>query len=218
MPLKILHLHFFGGSGGKFISNCLSTSGKVAFPNYQILKEYHLTKNIDIVNQALLNTIPDKKERRLWLYKEQGCDRLFGNGIIAIRNGNLLNSCSLYNFNNFCNYWLPIVSHDHDSANHINKYFLNNNIFFVGILGNKEFIDYAIRLKWPNTEHCLDLDLYYDFLKNFKELNFNHIIDNWNPLDESTLYQIENLAMLINVQYNNFMAKEYINKYQNFHL
>jgi len=216
--LKILHLHFFSGSGGKFIANCLSMSGAVAFQDYQIFSNYFQKKNIDIIEQALLNTIPEKTKSRTWWEKEAGCEKLFGEKIFNIIGSGSTNTIDLNDVGIFQDCWLPIISHDPESAIRINRYFSNDHVFFLGMLGNTEFTNRAIQLKWPNSEHCLDFDLFKEFKTDFEKLKFDHVIYDWDPLNTEKLVEIENLAELIDVNYHNAMAKNYIDAYVNFHL
>lgn len=214
---KILHLHFFGGSGGKFIANCLAMSGQVAFPNFEIFKQYFESKDISIIEQNLAKTIPPLSEHRTWLSREQGCHQLFGKGINYVRGNQGRNNVGFNDVGMFSDVWLPVCSHKLEEALKINNHFSFARIFFVGIYGDPKFIDKAIRLKWPEDHHCLDLDLFSEFTKNCEKLQFDHVIHNWNPLETSRLLEIEKLADLLNLNYSNSLAKKYINKYVQFH-
>lgn len=214
---KILHLHYFAGSGGKFIGNCLSMSGQVAFPNYGVFKKYYESKDIAIIEKSLLNTIPPSSEYRTWFTREPGCSQLFGPGIDEIRKSKQQAHARLNDTSIFSDVWLPVVTHRFEEVSLINDYFHLAEIFFVGILGDPEFIDKAIRLKWPEEHHCFDPDQFAEFAVNFQKLRFDHVIHDWNPLEKSRLFEIENLAGKLNVNYTNALAKNYINQYLQFH-
>ena len=77
----ILIFYYLGGAGGKFIANCLTYSGQVAFSNYSIA----LRNNPEEYNSELLKTIPDKSNSRSWMALEHGCAQLFGTGTSYIK-------------------------------------------------------------------------------------------------------------------------------------
>jgi hypothetical protein len=215
--IKILSFHYFGGAGGKFISNCLSMSGQVALSHYKIFSNYYASKDIKIIENALLDTIPPKNESRTWLFKELGCKQLFGQGIDLVKNKVNHQNSEFNDVEIFSNVWLPIGTHTIDELTNIKKYFSTQQFFSVAVLGNAKFIDHAIRLKWPNSHHCLDLDAFQTFNNDLKNEHFDHIIHAWNPLDQSRLDEIKILSAKIKVEYDNRMAAAYIDKYQNFH-
>jgi hypothetical protein len=213
---NILLMHYFGGAGGKFISNCLSLSGQVAFPNYQLALDYQNNKNIKNLEQALLDTIPPRAQSKTWLQLEQGCQQLFGNDIISIRKGSPLTD-NLNDINVLKYDWLPLVSHDNDSFNNIKQYFNHSKIFTVFVSSTQDFIDYAIRLKWPEEHHCLDLDQYKEFNHHCKFLDFDYTITEWDPRNLDKHQEIVNLAICLNINYNPDIANDYIHRYLEFH-
>lgn len=217
MTLKILHVHYFGGSGGKFVSNCLAMSGQVALANYEIFANYYQSKDIGIIRHALLDTIPESDQARTWLYKELGCRQLFGPGINNVKQGMAAANGLFTDVSRFVDTWLPIDSHTKIAFDNVRKHFTGHRYFSVLVKGDKEFTDRAIRLKWPDPRHCLDLDQWHDFKRETSGMRVDHVIDDWNPLQSGQLQEIEKLAKLLAIDYDNSMARDYITKYLAFH-
>lgn len=215
MP-NILLIHYFGGGGGKFIANCLTLSGQVAFPNYETALAYQHDKNIENLEQALLNTIPSRTHSKTWLQLEQGCHQLFGKGIANIKKGELLNK-NLFDVDILKYDWLPLISHDKSEFDNIKQYFVNYDIFTVFVAATSNFIDYAIRLKWPEKNYCLDLNRFNEFNRQLDFLEFDHCVTDWDPRVLDKHQEISNLAHLLNIDYNSNTANNYTSKYLQFH-
>jgi hypothetical protein len=211
MP-KILLFHYFGGGGGKFISNCLATSGYVAPPNFNI----SLLNDKETTIQCLLNTIPKKSNSRNWLNLEMGCWQLFGKGIVDISQKGTTEK-TLNNINQLTYQWLPLMSHDMNEFNNYLYYFKNYAIFTVLVDATTDFIDFAIRLKWPEDHHCLDLEQYQKFTHDLEGVTFDFIFNDWDPRIQHNLSIINNLADKLQISYDENKAKEYIDKYIQFH-
>ena len=219
MKKKILLFYYFGGAGGKFIANCLSYSKKVAFPDYK--KALIILANNDLVflENCLLATIPDKINSRQWLQLEQGCYQLFGPNIHNIRKNKSHNDIiKLNDLTLLGNVWLPLMSHDMDKFMSYKSFFYDSEIFTVFVDSTTEFIDLAIRRKWPKEHHCLDLDAYKKFKEECKLANFDFCFNNWNPLIIDTHSMITQLANKIDCDFDIALCKNYIEKYVNYHI
>jgi hypothetical protein len=214
---KILLFHYFGGAGGKFIANCLGFSEKVAFPNFKIAIDVLTHQDRKLVEQKLLDTIPKKENSRQWLQYEQGCKNLFGNDIVHIANGTYKPKYELNNLTELGPIWLPLVSTDLVHFNNYRRYFSNDQIFTVLVDSDKEFIDLAIRKKWPGENHCLDIDLYKKFRTDFNQLEFDFVFENWNPILIQNHQKIQQLAKKIDCEFDWNLTKNYVKKYIDFH-
>jgi hypothetical protein len=217
--MKILLLHYYAGAGGKFIANCLSYSNKVAFSNYE--KALTILTNSDLVflENCLLDTIPDKVSSHQWLQLEQGCHQLFGRNLWGItKNKSRENITKLNDLTLLGNVWLPLVSHDIDQFITFKSLFSDSEIFTVLVDSTTEFIDLAIRRKWPKEHHCLDLDTYKKFKEECKSANFDFCFNNWNPLIIENHCMITELANKIGCDFDFDLCKNYIEKYVNFHI
>lgn len=214
---KILILHYFGGSGGKFITNCLAFSGQVAFPNFTVASEFLKTKDVKVIEQHMTATIPTRENSKQWLKLEQGCHQLFGTGIVNIKDNTNAMPNEFYNLSEFDNIWLPVQTHQKTVFDNVCNYFSNHTLYKVLLQARPTFIDHAIRLKWPEQHHCLDLTQLAKFNQEIQTMSFDHIIQDWDPRDVSQHYKIKNLAHAIGVEYDPLPAQQYINSYINFH-
>jgi hypothetical protein len=214
---KILLFHFFPGGAGKFIANCLSFSQQVAVSNFQFALKFNQTKDLSGLDQLLLDTIPDHDLARQWLFLEHGCEKLFGNDIMRIKRNNDPVKAKLNNLDALGSVWLPLITHDQTAFDNCAEYFSKDQVFKILVDSTPEFIDLAIRKKWPEQHHCLDIEKYQVFKNNLKNMHFDMVIPDWNPLIPENLTQILLLAKRINVDFSLQMAKTYIEKYQNFH-
>lgn len=209
--MKILLLNYYGGGGGKFIANCLAYSHGVAFPNFKIAME--ILKNKELVEQSLLATIPPKEKSKQWLSYEQGCFQLFGQGLNTHKD----KLGDLNDLSQLGDVWLPLMSHYREQFTNRIKQFKDATIFKVLIDADPKFIDLAIRMKWPEQHHCLDLDDYREWKNSIVRSDYDFIIDDWNPIKRSNHSKIVELAKHIGVNFDLSMAKNYIDRYINFH-
>jgi hypothetical protein len=212
----ILIFFYVGGAGAKFIANCLTYSGQVAFSNYKIAvnrdpAEYH---------RELLATIPDRSASRTWLNHEHGCYQLYGNGITLIKTpdypypiDNTLNDLTPLS-----DLWLPVMTHTVDEVCNLQHHFKDRPQRIVAVDATPEFIDLAIRLKWPGNDHCLDLDQYNQYQKELKELKTDYIFGEWDPRDPMAINQILEFAHWLGIELDLTPARDYINRYRAFHL
>ena len=214
---KILLFFYFGGAGGKFIANCLSYSQQVAFAEYQTALKIKQDTDINLLETELLKTIPDKNCSKQWLNFEQGCNQLFGKNIDAIKQGNPVISNDFYDIGSLKPLWLPVMAHQKIHYNRLLEWFKNDQVFTVLVDSTPEFIDYAIRLKWPEPHHCLDLNHYKIFQEEIKSLQFDFEFRNWSPLTTNGQNCIIELAKKININFDLNLAKNYIDKYVEFH-
>ena len=218
--MKILLLHYYPGSGCKFITNCLSYSHKVAFQNFEIAK--NILKDKELLEQSLLATIPPKEKSREWLNYEQGCFQLFGKELnnkrsTSLNDLNLNDLNDLNDLNQLGDVWLPLMAHRKDNFIDWLQKVKDNNIFKVLINADPAFIDFAIRLKWPGDHHCLDLDDYLKWNNEIELSNYDFVINNWNPLIHNNHSNIVELGKQIGIEFDLALAKNYIEKYINFH-
>jgi hypothetical protein len=214
---KILLIHYFPGAGGKFIANCLSLSKKVAFGNFKIASEALNNLDINFLENHLLNTIPKKSQGRQWALFEQGCTTLFGKNIVNIAEAIPNTNFELNNLLTLESLWLPLVSHNIDHINNYKKHFNNCKIFTVLLDSTPEFIDLAIRKKWPSQDHCLDIDQYSKFKLDLQSVKFDFIFENWDPLIIENHQKIQQLAHILNCQFDWNLTKNYVKKYLDFH-
>lgn len=219
MPrLKIFVAYYFGGAGGKFITNCLSMSGQLAFPNFVTWSNFCRDQDIKIIEKALLDTIPPKHQHREWFKYEQGCTQLFGPRISKIQQGDMTHDLGfITRLTKLGNVWLPVMCHTDTELQNVLDYFSDHELFAVRVNGTPEFIDSAIRLKWPDPRHSLCKDSFARFEQSCTDIEFDFVIDNWNPLNQVQHHQIESIAQKINLVYNHSMAESYIKKYIEFH-
>ncbi len=211
--MKILLLYYYRGGGGKFITNCLSYSYKVAFPNFKIAK--NILKNKELLEQSLLTTIPPKETPKQWLSYEQGCRQLFGEKIRSAISTNL-NDLELNDLDQLGDVWLPLVAHDKDTFNNYLEKFKNNVIFTVLVNADPVFINFAIRLKGLK-EHYLSLDVYQKWNNDIELSNYHFVINNWNPLIRDNHSDIVKLGKSLGFDFDMLLTKNYTEKYINFH-
>lgn len=214
---KILLFHYFGGAGGKFIANCLGFSKKVAFANYKTALDVIQNNNIKLLEQCLLQTIPKKSQSRRWHELEQGCHLLFGQQIQNVRQGQFSN-VMLNDLDALGDVWLPLISHDIENFNHYQNFFLCDKVFSVLVNGDTEFIDLAIRKKWPKEHHCIDLHAYEKFNKDAATVKFDFVISNWNPCIRQNYQHIIDLSKQLGCEFDLRLAENYIEKYIDFHV
>jgi hypothetical protein len=213
----VLIFYYLGGAGGKFIANCLSYSGQVAFSDYDIA----LKQDINKYHTTLLTTIPEDKKDRTWMFREKGCWQLFGPGVGAIKNHwQITQDAPLNDLTKLGNQWLPIMAHFKYEVSNIQEYFKDVPQRFIIVNADPVFIDRAIRLKWENPAHCLDLDRYDEFQQEIKSMSADYCFDNWNPLAPGAQERIVEFArwLGIDLDLNSQQAQEYINKYIAFHV
>jgi len=214
---KILLFHYFGGAGGKFIANCLAYSGKVAFQNFSIANKILKENDVKLLENNLLNLIPEKTQGRNWLFLEQGCSQLFGPDIHLVKSGSVQN----FNFdllNQLGDVWLPIMTHTIEDFNNCLNYFSHNSVVVTVLVDSTTtFIDSAIRAKWPEEHHCLDIVLYREFCENIKNVKFDFTFDQWTPLETTKREKIVNLAKHLGISFDLTIAENFINKYIEFH-
>jgi len=214
--MKIILFAYIGGAGGKFIANCLSMSGHVAFSNFEIATAFAQNQDFEILKEALLDTIPPKNQSRTWFQREQGCFQLFGPAIKDIRNtGSSLDK--LKDLDSLGDVWLPLMSNGVKETQNFLKYFSQHTVKTVLVNGTKEFINKSIRLKWPEKHHCLDLEIYNRFQSETKKINFDYVIQDWNPLIPDNWIKVEKLSNMLDIEFDMSCAKFYTDKYLNFY-
>ena len=211
--MKILLLCYFGASGGKFIANCLSFSHKVAFANFEIAK--NILKNKELLEKSVLDTIPLRKNSSQWLKHEPGCWQLFGAGIHSAKK---LSDNEINDLEQLGDVWLPLVAHTDEQITHYSELFKDHNMFKVLIDADIAFIDLAVTLKMPNKNKETHLGRYPGWIDKMKLLNFDLVIDNWNPLIPKNYSNIVNLGKYLGVDFDMSLAKKYTEKYINFHI
>lgn len=214
---KILHFHYFGGGGAKLIANCLTFSQKVAIAHYDLALSQKENPNSALLEKYHLGTVPNKENARKWFDYEHGCSKLFGPGIDLLKH-TTEDNVKIKDMEPLKEYWLPLNTHTIFAAQRCQAYFSQDQIFRVLLDATPEFIDLAIRKKWPEEHHCLDLDAYKVFRDTLKDMKFDMEILNWNPLISENLHQINRLADRINCSFDLTLAANYIQKYVNFHL
>lgn len=215
---KILLFHYFAGAGGKFIANCLSFAKSVAPSDYDMAMQQHGHMDHDVLTEFYLNTVPDPQNARQWLYLENGCQKLFGQDIIKVKRNIDMQYVNLNDLDALSGAWLPLMSHDKQVFENCKNYFSQDQVFSVLVDSTPDFIDFAIKKKWPESFHCLDMEKYRVFKTNIQTMQFDMIIPDWDPRIGQNLDYIARLASEIGVTLDLELARPYIEKYQNFHL
>jgi hypothetical protein len=218
MKRKILLFCYVGGAGGKFIANCLAFSKQVAYADYNIAKTIIQDNNLELLENQLFNNIPEKQHSRQWLNLEVGCKDLFGEDIVEARWGIRQEKLRLNDLSVFNDIWLPLMNHQVKEVRNCQNFFADDELFTVLVKGTPEFIDLAIRLKWPEKHHCLNLNIYKEFNKEIENQPFDFTFENWDPRNPENLNQIPKLANQLGIELDLNLAKNYIKKYIDFHL
>ena len=220
MQKKILVLHYYPGAGGKFVLNCLghnkgfaigdSTTADAMLDKFDILE----------IQKLMLVTVPRRDQMRQWSkYEKYGCRELFGSGIYEVFQFCQLSGDFFPIIDKLASsdHWIPLVSHSCQQMLNIRNFFSKDRVYSVFLNTVPEFIDLAIRRKWPSEHHCLDLDSYRDFLSDTAKIEFDHTIPEWDPRDQTQYHKLITLANNINLEVNLDLAKSYINKYIQIH-
>jgi hypothetical protein len=217
--MKILHLYYYEGAGGKYVANLLAHSHQVAFANSKLAHE--ILNDPPHIVPACLATIPSKENGRQWGQYENGCDTLFGPNIWQIKTRDL---SSVYPAHGpwidntaLAHQWLPLVAHRADVFVRQQKFFGQHQIFTVFVNTVPEFIDCAIRLKWPEQHHCLNLDDYGQFIEHTKQIKFDHELQ-WDPRDPNQYNKISELAHKLDFEFDVSIAQSYQERYIDFHV
>lgn len=211
----ILIFYYVGGAGGKFIANCLTYSQQVAFTNYDIA----LRGNPVEYNQELLKTIPDRANSRTWLELEHGCGQLFGSAASTIKqSGTVVKPATLNDLDLLQDQWLPIMAHFRSEVDNIQRYFKDVPQRLIIVDARPEFIDLAIRLKWANPDHCLDLGRYREFKEDIATLTPDYTFANWDPRSAGAIASIQKFAQqILDIDLDLTAAQDYIDRYLAFH-
>lgn len=217
--MKILLLYYYEGAGGKYVANLLSHSHHVAFADSKIA--HNILKDPEQIVATCLATIPNKEKGREWGKHENGCDMLFGRNIMRIKYHDVPHVYPAYGpwFDNtaLSHQWLPLVAHRPDALLRQQKFFAGHNIFTVFVNTVPEFIDCAIRLKWPEEHHCLNLDDYRQFIEDSKSFKFDYELQ-WDPRDHDQYNKISDLAQKLGFEFDLSTARDYKQRYINFHV
>jgi hypothetical protein len=208
----LLIFYYMGGAGGKFIANCLTYSGAVAFTDYELAVRNDPTE----LNQALLNTIPERDHSREWMQREHGCAQLFGPGVADIKRGAPVDS-TLNDLSQLTQAWVPIIAHTPEQLHNIQTYYSATAQRLILVDAVPEFIDLAIRLKWADPSHCLDLALYEQYKQHTATLEPNYVFDAWDPRASGATDRIVAFAGTLDIALDLSPAEAYIARYQAFH-
>lgn len=214
----ILIFFYVGGAGAKFIANCLTYSQQVAFSNYNIA----LRRDPEEYHRELLATIPDKTHSRTWLDREHGCHQLFGTGIVLVKTPDCPYPIvdTLNDLTPLADQWLPIMTHDLTEVANVQRYFKDYPQRLIAVDATPEFIDLAIRLKWPNPDHCLDFNFLHQYRSELEQLVPDYSFTQWNPLSADAPEQIAEFARTLDItlDLSQAPAADYVARYQAFHL
>jgi hypothetical protein len=177
--------------------------------------------DLDAIQKLMLDTVPARDQMRKWgEYEKYGCEKLWGASIMEIKQFGQTTTefFTIINELSRNNYWIPLVSHSYEMMRNLQNYFSNECVYTVLLDTIPEFIDVAIKRKWPSDYHCLDLDSYSKFLNSTKQLHFDHVIPSWNPCDRSQYHKLITLAEKIGLDMNIDSSEEFINKYIQIHI
>ena len=220
--MKILLFHYFGYGGGKFITNCLSFSKRVAIQNFDIaLRTLENKEEALPIEQTLLMTIPPKENSLDWWKLEQGCVQLFGAGILEIKRNGIHHRAPLNNLSLLNDVWLPLVTHSKLEFDNVLKFFSASTIVKIFVDTDPTFIDLAMLIKSPNFDKAHSaiesLSIYKSFYVDILSCNFDFVFQNWNPLIAKNHLKITDLANMVGCNFDLDLAKNYIKKYVDFH-
>ena len=215
--MKYLLLYYFEGSGGKFIANALAYTQQVAFMNINVMQAAQQAQNFDIIHQAIMNTVPSKEISHSWHKYEAGVVSMYGPADNRMPSCGVGQPNDLIKLNNADTLWFPTTFHNPRNLSALKNYLPADQLFTVYVNSTADFIDSAIRLKWPALQHCLDLDLFRKFHTNTKDLEFDFVLDNWDPRDRNQHYRLQNLATALGCELELDAAAPYINRYLDFH-
>jgi hypothetical protein len=201
-----------GGAGGKFIANLLSYSGQVAFSNYDIAQRNDPAE----YRRELVATVPERSNSREWMQREHGCAQLFGPGVADIKLGapvaGQLNDLSVLQ-----GQWIPIIAHTRTELTNIQHYYSATAQRLIVVDAVPEFIDLAIRLKWADPAHCLDLDRYEEFKQSIAQLEPDYVFTAWDPRAPGATDRVVEFAHTLGIALDLTPAQEYIDRYLAFH-
>ena len=92
----------------------------------------------------------------------------------------------------------------------------NDQIFTVYVKPTAEFLDCAIRKKWSGKDDCLDLNVLTVIERDLSKARHDFIVENWDP--RLGLNQITELAKQLKINLDLSLAKQYTDRYIDFHL
>jgi hypothetical protein len=203
-----------GGAGGKFFANMLTYSGQVAISNYAIAQRNDSAE----YNVALLATVPDKLNSRSWLTLEHGCNQLFGNAVYEIKQQGAVGAAAKLNdVTQIPRKWLPVMAHFESEVVNIQRYFKDSPQRLIIVDADPDWIDRCIRLKWTDSTHCLDLNVYQEFKQAANNLLADHRITGWKLENRGSLMSVTDLADSLDLVIDFDAANAYIERYLAFH-
>jgi hypothetical protein len=208
----ILIFYYIGGAGGKFIANLLSYSGQVAFSDYAIALRNDPAER----NCALLATVPERSRSREWMQREHGCAQLFGPGVVNIKHGAPV-AGTLNDLTVLTNQWIPIVAHTRTEVANIQTHYSATAQRLILVDARPEFIDLAIRLKWANPDHCLDIALYRQYQQAIATLTADYVFADWDPRADNAVDRVVEFAATLDITLDLTPAQDYIDRYLAFH-
>jgi len=206
------------GAGGKFILNTLAYSKKVAVQDYIITNKFLINNDYQYLTSHLLDTIPPKGlGKGEWFQRELGCHQLWGNDILKVKSG-IQPGLMWKDLNKLIenDTWLPVIAHGRNEFNNLKTYFKDEKIYTVYVQPSLDFLDCAIRKKWPGENHCLNLGSVDVIKQDLQEFNFEFIFQDWDP--RQGINQINQLSANLDFKFDLSLAKEYTDKYCEFHL
>lgn len=215
--MKYLLLYYFEGSGGKFIANTLAYTQQVAFMNVNIMQAAQQAQDFDIIHQSIMKTVPDKEISHSWHKHEAGVVSMYGPPHNRMPSCGVGQYDDLIKLHNADSLWFPTTFHNPLKLPILKSCLKADQLFTVHINSTADFIDRAIRIKWPMMHQCLDLDLFRKFHENTQGLKFDFVLDNWDPRDRDQHYRLQELASALGCNLDLDAAAPYINRYLDFH-
>jgi len=219
--MKILLFYYYPGAGGKFIANCLASSKKVVLQDYVQAQTVLKDTGLDILTKLLLDTVPDKSAHSdLWTKFEKGCKQLFGPNIGRVKLNQPIDPLAWNTMDVFGDCWLPIMTHWDDNYINCKKFFKHATIYTVKINATPAFVELNKCIKNTNKLRSgRGLDTYETFQKSCSNLEFDYIIEDWDPRLPENLIQITNLAHKLGIDsFDLNSVKPYIDRYIDFHI
>jgi hypothetical protein len=204
--MQPIYFSYFPGAGGRCLINCLHLCSGVIF-----------NKPVENVNEKLhtvLGTVPDISHNDWWCTYEI---------VNLIRGCDLPNPDSSYTYDKTINDlegYLPLVTH---YSRHLACYEkMVGTGTRVKINPDLKFIDTAIKIKWPRSQQvpqpCLDLQQLEEWQQDVENIEFDLIIDDYNPLEKDRFdQQLTTILNYLDLKANQHEIDEYLKKYRNYH-
>lgn len=208
------------GAGGKCLINCLHLCDGIIFNSWDIIKakdnfdNHQITKDEynKLLLNKILNTVPNINSNRWW------CEYEIYNLIPSSSVDIPLHSYA-EELKNLSGY-LPTVGNYFEQIINFEKYLGRSTR--IKFFPTMKFIDTAIRIKWESTPEtpspCLDLDRYHEWICQSNYIDYDIILDNYDPLNPVTFLEaLHIVADYLKINLNLPLINQYLSKYREYH-